>query len=33
MNGCVVNSYFDTHAPSLEDYLPLDEDLVEYVRS
>ena len=33
MNECVVNSYFNTHAPSIEDYLPLDKDLVNYVRT
>ena len=30
MNGCVVNSFFNTRAPTLEEYLPLDEELREY---
>ena len=33
MNGCVVNSYFNTYAPLIEDYLPLEEELIHYVRA
>ena len=31
MTGSVVNSFFDTTAPSLEECLPLDEELDNYV--
>ena len=32
MNGSVVNSFYNSHAPSLEEYLPLDEVLIHYQR-
>ena len=32
MNGNFVNSFYNTRAPLLEEYLPLDEDLINYVR-
>ena len=30
-NGSACNSMFDTFPPELQDYLPLDEDLVPYI--
>ena len=30
MNGSIVNSFYNTRAPSLEEYRPLDEDLIHY---
>ena len=31
MNGSVVYSFFNTCAPTIEEYLPLDEELSDYV--
>ena len=30
LNGSIVNSFYDSRAPSLAEYLPLDEDLIPY---
>ena len=32
MNGNVANSFFNTHSPTIQEYIPLDEELVDYVR-
>ena len=31
LRGSVVNSYYDMHAPTIQEYLPLDEELEIYV--
>jgi hypothetical protein len=31
LNGLACNSIFDSFAPTIQEYLPLDEDLVPYV--
>lgn len=31
MNGCVVNSFYNANAPSLEEYVAFDEGLEQYV--
>ena len=30
MNGSVVNLYFNTRATTIEEYLPLEEELIHY---
>ena len=32
LNDSIVNSYFNNCSPTIEDYLPLDEDLIKYTR-
>ena len=32
LNGSIVNSFFNSRAPLIEEYIPIDEELEDYIR-